>query len=233
MSDFNKKPPPDWDAEAAKMWRENAASVPSQIHKNEAGIMRRITTYCMDFGFEKKTVIDKINDDKMFAACFAKDPGKQGLHEKLAANYLMQLSCVNNFKVLPKGGKNSLFFNSAGELLKCRNKKSEISAQDSKSLDFCWNTGEFICYASHKHTKEPGGGQSHQFKDQKRFLENFINHDNKKTICFAICDGEYYNAPKMQELESVTRKTPPLSFAVPIENVEEELRAIVALKDND
>ena len=231
MSDFNKKPPPDWDAEVANARQENVADVPRQVRERESSMMEKITTYCTKFGFDREEVIDKINDDNMFAVFFAKVPGSQGIHEKIAANYLMQLSCVNNFKVLPKGGKNSLFFNSAGELLKCRNKKSEISAQDSKSLDFCWNTGEFICYASHKHTKEPGGGQSHQFKDQKRFLENFISHDNKKTI--AICDGEYYDASKMQELESVTRKTPPFSFAVPIENVEEKLRAIVALKDND
>ena len=238
MSDFNKKSPPDWDAEVAKARQENVVDVLRQVRDEESGMMKKITTYCMKFGFDRRDVIDKINNDNMFAVHFAKDPGKQGIHERIAADYLKQLSHVNNFEILPKSGKKSLFFNNAGELLKCRNKKSETSKQDSstqnsKSLDFFWGTDEFVCYASHKHTKEQGGGQDFQFGDQKRFLENFIKHDNKKAIFFAICDGEYYNDHRMQELEALTRKTLPLSFAVPIENVEEELRAIVALKDND
>ena len=97
---------------------------------------------------------------------------------------------------------------------------------------FLRKTGGFVCYASHKYTKESGGAQDHQFRDQKRFLENFREHNNPRAACFAICDGAFYTEEKMRELESVTRKKPPISFAVHIEDVAENLQKLAALKDN-
>ena len=207
------------------MWRENAKDVPRQIAAEERGMMKRVRTYCGRFGYEMQKVKDKINNDGMFAAWFSKTPSKQGMHEKIAAEYLEKINCINNFEILPKGGNEALFINAKGKILQ-RGAKSDTSAQDSKSLDFCWNTGGFICYASHKYTHESGGSQDHQFRDQKRFLENFRNHENKKAVCFAICDGAYYGQEKMRELGAVTRKEPPLSFAAHIEEVEEILLEI-------
>ena len=214
-----------------KMWRKNAAAVPSEVETGDSGMMKKIATYCDNFGYAAREVIAKISGDKMFAAHFAKNPGTQGIHEQIAADYLQKISLVGNFEILPRSGKNALFINAQGELLK-RKDKSQTSAQDSKSLDFCWKTGGFVCYASHKYTKESGGGQDHQFRDQKRFLENFREHNNPRAACFAICDGAFYTEEKMQELESVTRKKPPISFAVHIEDVAENLQKLAALKDN-
>ncbi len=213
------------------MWRENAAAVPGEARARDAGMMKKIGTYCARFGYETRRVVAKISGDEMFAAHFAKAPGRQGVHERIAADYLQKIALVKNFKILPKGGKDALFIDARGALRK-RGDKSGTSAQDSKSLDFYWETAGFFCYASHKYTKESGGAQDHQFRDQKRFLENFRKHGEPRAACFAICDGAYYTAEKMRELEGATRRTPPLSFAVHIEDVAGKLRNLAALKDN-
>ena len=223
--------PPDWENESLKLWCKNAAEVPREIAAGDGGMMQKIATYCMRFGFETKKVIAKISGDAMFAAHFAKDPAKQGIHELIAAEYLRKISMIGDFEILPKGGKNALFIDASGGLRK-RGDKSATSAQDSKSLDFFWRTAEFVCYASHKYTKESGGAQDHQFRDQKRFLENFQKHENRRAACFAICDGAYYAADKMDELRAATRKTPPLSFAANVEDVAGKLQELAALKDN-
>lgn len=230
MSD-SKMSPPDWECEVLKMWRENAAAVPSEIAAEEGGMMKKISTYCLRFGYEFKKVVAKISGDEMFAAHFARDPARQGVHELIAAGYLRKIALVGDFEILPKGGNNALFLDARGALHK-RGDISETSAQDSKSLDFRWRTAGFVCYASHKYTKEAGGAQDHQFRDQKRFLENFRGHDDRRAACFAICDGAYYTAEKMRELDGATRATPPPSFAVHIEEVAGELQKLAALKDN-
>ncbi len=214
------------------MWRENAADVPRQVADKEEGMMKRIGTYCRRFGYQAGRVIEKITGDDMFAAHFTKNPTKQGMHEKIAAEYLREIECINDFETLPKGGNESLFINARGEILR-RGDKSQTSAQDSKSLDFRWKTGGYVCCASHKYTHESGGAQDHQFRDQKRFLENFQKHGNPQAVCFAVCDGAYYTPGKMRELGAVTRKEPPLSFAAHIENVEEILRGLPKLMDNN
>lgn len=226
MSDFKKIPPPDWEGKPLiKRWRENANAVLPNVKKGEKGIMKRIATYCHNFGYDCKRVIAKIIDDEMFAAHFAINPSQQTIHEKLAADYLQQFERVNNFEKLPPSGGSALFLDNNGKLLHQDPEKSK-SSQYSKSLDFRWNTAGVICYASHKYTKESGGGQDHQFRDQKRFLENFKHHNNPQAACFAICDGGYYKPDKMEELESETRKEPPLSFAVHIEDVAEKLEIV-------
>lgn len=212
-------------------WRENAAAVPGEVDAGDKGMMKKICTYCWRFGHQMQAVIAKIKSDAMFAAHFAKNPGTQGIHETIAADYLKKIALVDDFKILPRNGKAALFIDARG-LLRKRADKSQTSAQDSKSLDFRWDTAGIVCYASHKYTRESGGAQDHQFRDQKRFLENFRKHDDRRAACFAICDGAYYTEEKMRELESVTRKTPPLSFAVHIEDVAAKLQKLAALKDN-
>ena len=228
MSDFKKIPPPNWEGESLnRLWRENAAAVPDAVNARDRGMMKRIATYCRRFGYDCKRVIDKIISDEMFAAHFTKDPTKQGIHEKIAANYLRKFKCIDNFEILPRGGRGALFVDTEGVLRPYN--KHQASAQDSKSLDFRWNTAGVTCYASHKYTKESGGAQDHQFRDQKRFLENFKHHDNPQTVCFAICDGAYYTPDKMKELENETRDKAPLSFAVHIEDVVEKLEIVANL----
>lgn len=231
MSDI-KKSPPDWAAAEREKWRENAEAVPRQVARQEEGMMKRIRTYCGRFGYGMKKVTDKIGNDGMFAACFSKTPSKQGMHERIAAEYLEKVECIGDFEILPKGGKGALFINARGEIMR-RVSKPDGSAQDSKSLDFRWKTGGYVCYASHKYTHESGGAQDHQFRDQKRFLENFQKHGNPQAVCFAVCDGAYYTDKKMRELGAAARKSPPLSFAAHIEEVEGILRGLPELRDNN
>lgn len=216
-----KKPPPDWQGEEQKRWRENAADVPRQVGEGEKGMMRRVRTYCARFGYGIAKVVGKIRNDEMFAAHFAKDPTKQVMHEHIAADYLQKIAGIDGFVVLPGSGGNAFYINADGVF--CRGVGK--GAHDSKTLDFYWKSNGVECWASHKYTKESGGAQDHQFNDQKRFLENFRKHKGERVAFFAICDGDYYNEKKMAELQEVTNKTPP-SFAVHIEDVEAKLRQL-------
>lgn len=215
-------PPPDWEGEENKRWRKNADDVPRQVDEGEMGMMKRVRTYCTRFGYAVVDVIRKIHGDAMFAAHFTKDPKKQVMHENIAADYLRNLPLVgDDFEMLPNGGDGALCINANGEFRHGKGK----SAQDTKTLDFCWTTGNVKCWASHKYTKESGGAQDHQFKDQKRFLENFRKHKGERVAFFAICDGAYYTEKKMEELQQVTNDNPP-SFAVHIEEVAAKLREL-------
>ena len=230
MSAINKRPPPDWDAEAQAMWRKNAKEVPRQVTEKERGMMRRVRTYCGRFGYGMRKVIAKIRDDKMFAACFSKDPGKQGMHEAIAAEYLREEKGISNFKILPKTGEMAAYIKANGSIVSGGERPE--GAFDSKSLDFSWKTAGVVCYASHKYTHEGGGAQNHQFKEQKQFLQNFKKHADKRVAFFAICDGQYYNGEKMGELAELARKRPPLSFALHIEDVGAALRKVASMTDN-
>ena len=216
-----KPPPPDWEGEENKRWRTNAADVPRKVREEDAGTMQRIKTYCNRFGYNFNQVVKKIFQDGMFAAHFTKTPSKQGMHEIIAADYLRALPGVGGFEVLPKGGAGAMHISADGEF--CTGKSK--SARDSKTLDFRWTTSGVQCWASHKYTKEQGGAQDHQFNDQKRFVENFRNHKGEQVAFFAICDGAYYTAKKMSELQRIVHDT-PLCFAVHLEDVAEKLRGI-------
>lgn len=215
-------PKPDWEGEEKERWLENARDVPRQVKDKEKGMMKRVHTYHTRFDYAIPKVIRKIHRDAMFAACFAKDPKKQVMHENIAADYLRKIALVgDDFEMLPNGGEGAWHINAKGVFRQGKGKR----AQDSKTLDFCWTTAGIKCWASHKYTKESGGAQDHQFKDQKRFLENFRKHKGERVAFFAICDGEYYTDKKMDELRQATNDNPP-SFAVHIEEVATKLREL-------
>ena len=230
MSAINKRPPPDWDAKAQAMWRKNAGDVSRQVTEKEPGMVRRVSTYCSRFGYEVQKVGLKILGDEMFAACFSKDPGKQGMHEAIAAEYLCEEEGISDFQILPKKGETAVYIKADGSIVS--GGKSPGGAYDSKSLDFKWKTAGIACYASHKYTHEGGGAQNHQFKEQKQFLQNFKEHADKRVAFFAICDGQYYNDEKMRELAALTSEHPPLSFALHIEDVGAALQKVASMTDN-
>ena len=209
----NKRPPPDYESHVLDLWLENASVVPRLLSESENHLLKKIETYSDRFKYTSAEITEKISKDPMFAAQFAKEPRRQGIHEKLASKWLDEIECVSNFQVLPKSGANALYVDSDGEVRKIRRNPK------SKSLDFMWTTGKTTCYAMHKYTKQSGGDQDNQFKEMEALLRRFIECRDESCILIVIVDGPYYNDKKMASLRTITRTHPPKSYAVHIENV--------------
>ncbi len=205
--------PPDYDAIERKMWRENAGAVFLRLREKDANILKRIRTFLWRFGFSKEEVQDKIEKDTMFAAHFAKEPRRTGLHEKAAAEWLRNLASVSHFTVLPKRKPRAFYITSDGEI------REGMENPPSKSLDFYWRTGKTEFYASHKYTREGGGNQDSQFKEMKDLLRNFQRAATKNKVLIIIVDGPYYTDVKMEDLSRFVRDRSPRSHACHIENV--------------
>lgn len=219
MSD--KLPPPDYDAIERAEWRENAKQVPTELSENSERLLERINLFIARFGFKLADVIAKIKTDNMFAAHFAKEPRRTGLHEKHAAAWIKALPTVKDFEVLPKGGSSAIYVTSDGNIF-----KGKLGNRPGKSLDFVWKTGTKTCYAMHKYTKQCGGNQDSQHKEMIDLMRNFQSCNDKTCVLFVIADGPYYNGPKMEELRNHVRQTAPRSYALPIEELPPILRAL-------
>lgn len=62
----------------------------------------------------------------------------------------------------------------------------------AKTIDFMWKTKNFQIYASHKYTKEGGGGQDNQYKDLQEFIKEANQSNLNNTLFLSIADGGYY-----------------------------------------
>lgn len=211
MSD---KRPPDYDAIEATMWIENSKEVITRLNEMDENILKRIQTYIDRFNYSRSDVENKIRQDPMFAAFFAKEPRRQSFHEIVACNWLQQ-ALELKVEQLPQTGKNAMYVTSDGMIMTIP--KNE--RKPSKSLDFYWTKGTTDFYAMHKYTKEGGGNQDSQYKEMVELLQNFTRALNNKNVLFVIVDGRYYDATKMDKLQRLTRKTDPKSFAVHIQDV--------------
>jgi len=196
-----------------QMWLDNATKVPELLEEQDDNLMKKISSYSRKFRFTPNDVEKKIRSDKMFAAHFAKEPRRTNFHEKLAAQWLQELEQIEHFRTLPKKGKESLYVNGDGKIIKNGNYTK------SKSLDFMWRTGNTTCYAMHKYTKQSGGDQDNQFKEMEALLRRFMQCENEDCILIVIVDGDYYTDPKMKTLRYLTRSHAPKSYAVHIEDV--------------
>jgi hypothetical protein len=189
----------------------------------------KISNWAGKFGYSFEEVKQKILNDEMFRCIFAKDPAKQNLYQNLASSFIKSLDLVQNFKVLPSGGKDAIYLTNGkifkGELLKNQ-------AKDIKSVDFTWECKGFTFYVSHKYTEISGGAQDNQYKDIQDFLLHTRDCNSKNTIFLAICDGDYYlqrdtktgDETKIKRLQRLTdNKT---SFALNINDLKAFLQKI-------
>ena len=208
------KPPPDYEKIDVDLWRQHASEVPELLKKDDKNLIDRIKTFIHRFGFPVRDVYDKIMSDKMFAANFAKEPRRTGYHEKVAAQWLSDCDMIHSLETLPKGRKDAIYVSKDGEI------RENMKNPPSKSLDFKWRTRKFTVYAAHKYTKEGGGTQDNTFKEVKRLLELFqIGGADRRVALLVILDGPYYTEAKFKELRHICRSAPPLSYALPIEDV--------------
>lgn len=162
--------PPNYDAIEVEMWRENAENVVNSLNEQDTNLLKKIQTYSWRFGYTEQEIQDKIRNDRMFRAWFAKEPRRQGFHELVAGEYLKQFNIITNFEILHKGGDNAEYITSDGHIVDGKNLQDKAIA---KSLDFKWVTKGIKCYASHKYTKESGGNQDSQYKEQLNLLRSF------------------------------------------------------------
>ena len=207
---------PDYESIERAAWRENAQEVVSRLETGDSDLMKRIATFVDRFGYSRSEVEEKIIKDPMFAANFAKEPRRTGLHQKEAAKWLQGLDAVSEFSVLPASGERALYVTSDGEIQSGAILKG---SKPSKSLDFQWLTGSVICYAMHKYTREGGGNQDSQYKEMRDLLRNFQSCSNRGCMLIVIVDGPYYSDRRMEVLRNDTRSRHPRSYAVHLAEV--------------
>jgi hypothetical protein len=167
--------------------QENLRNIINELETKDMKL--KISNWANKFGYSFNKIKEKIINDEIFRCVFAKDPAKQNLYQNLASEYISSLDIVENFKVLPAGGKDAIYLTN-GKILKGDLLKNQ--SKDIKSIDFTWTSKRFTFYASHKYTEMNGGAQDNQYKDIQDFLNHSRDCNEKNTIFLAICDGDYY-----------------------------------------
>ena len=208
--------------------QENLKNVINELETKNMKV--KISNWANKFGYSFDEIKEKIINDEIFRCVFAKDPAKQNLYQNLAAQYIESLNIVENFIVLPSGGKQAVYLRNGkiltGDVLQRQSK-------DIKSIDFMWNVKELTFYASHKYTEMNGGAQDNQYKDIQDFLRHARDCNSKNTIFLAICDGDYYlkkdsttgDETRIERLKRLTNdKT---SFVLNINELKEFLKKFI------
>lgn len=211
---------PNYDGQEREMWSQSLKEVFDEIHPLSGRLEKRVSTFIDRFGYDFDAVVNKISEDNMFAAHFAKEPRRTGFHEKLAATWIENnIKNISNFSVLPKGGANALKVTSDGNIeSETKNKKFP-----GKSLDFQWKVGIFQFYCSHKYTKEGGGNQDSQYKEVVELMKRFQQCQLNNVVLVVIVDGQYYNASenkRLNELVKLEKDRMPKSFAIQIQDLQ-------------
>lgn len=184
--------PPDYDREEKAARLANAEELRNDI--NSPSVVNKIASWAARNSLEPEFVRFKVLTDDTFALHFAKDPGRQSLHQKVAARHIRDVvPLVEQFRALSAGGPdaeyvvNGMVVNGAA----WKNIQGE-----GKSIDFRWSLTRagktFTVYATHKHTKDEGGSQDNQHADVRLFLEAAQRCTDPNVLFVAICDGPYY-----------------------------------------
>jgi len=213
--------PPDYNGIEAGRWRKNADDVLPRLQSRDKYLLKTIERFSRQFGYTKTEIEEKIKSDEKFAAWFAKQPGRQGIHEKIAEEWLNQNLGVKVEK-LPTSGKDAWYMDEGGKFVRW----TEKGEPPSKSMDFKWNFGGITYFAMHKHTSGDGGGQDQSRKEIFKMLQMFSKAQDETKVFIAIADGSHYTPDRMATLKKQTSRTPP-SYVVPIE----EVPAIIGITD--
>lgn len=221
--------PINWEQEYRAAFEKNIADVMSTVR--EGRIDTKIRNFCDLHGFTYDEVVSEIENNKIVAACFAIDPTKQNIYEKLAAACINNIPRVENFEMLPT----NFLYVVDGEL----RQKNELAGRypKSKTIDFSWEYRGAQLYASHKYTKQVGGAQGNQYKDLQRFISDVNSVNMPNTYFIAIADGEFYDkqngvahSTRLEKLKSDANKQ--TVFACTIAELEELLINITSDSSN-
>lgn len=159
------------ESEKKKARLRNIEQVRKEIDSSwvEEKIMNHVRAF--DGIMTKEEVKEAILSNIIVASKFCKDPGKQNISEKLAAEVL-------KLDKLPSAGKNCIRFDDEGNI-------TFTSTGNTKSADF-------ICdgyYATQKYTDGEGGAQDNQRND----VIDFLKRGSIKNKVMAIVDGPYWD----------------------------------------
>lgn len=209
----------DFDYEVSKQLQRNIKDVREELKCDS--MQFKINNYAKKYNLEPNYVEQLIVDDINFAINFAKDPGRQSIHEKVAGRHLANSNVVKehgSFKKLPSGGRNAKYVTNNGV--------SSENLDGVKSIDFEIKVNDNIIYATCKYTKDEGGAQDNQYADVEKYLKTaltLISRGNAKSneYFIAILDGEYYQRyDRIQKLEQITLNQIPV---LSVNDVEEYL----------
>lgn len=186
----------DYEAEKRKLYVERLDEASKATKRDWMKL--KIKNFAEKFGFSEKKVSKEIKNNKIVAANFIKDPGKQNFYQKQALEFLNSMSIVKSAKQLAAGGKNALYIVNG----KIGHKKDFSSGvlDDIKSIDFKIELVDGrVILASHKYTKDHGGAQDNQKNDLLTFVRNAEKYKGDEYILMAIADGEYYKNPDVNK----------------------------------
>lgn len=184
--------PPDYEKEERAARLANAEELRNDI--NSPSVENKITNWAARNSLEPEFVRYKVLTDDTFALQFAKDPGRQSLHQKVAAQHIRRvIPLVERFKSLSAGGPDAEYVVNG---MVVNGATWRTIQGEGKSVDFRWSlTREnktFTVYATHKHTRDEGGSQDNQYADVRLFLEAAQRCADPNVLFVAICDGPYY-----------------------------------------
>ena len=161
--------------------KKNIKQVREEI--NLSWVKEKIVNHVKAFDglFTYEDIYNGILTNDIIASKFCKDPSKQNISEKLAAEVL-------GLKKLPASGKNCIRFSDTGDIVNTANPNHH-----SKSADFLFQG----YYATQKYTNEEGGAQDNQRND----VIDFLKRGSLKHKVAAIVDGAYWEKyrPIIQE----------------------------------
>lgn len=173
----------DYQFEYKNQLQKNILLVRDEI--NNPDFILKLKNHAEKFGREYDDIKLKIMEDDMYAEFFAKDPSKQNIYERLAADYISNLDNVTDFRNLPNSIK---MFIVDGKIVSERQR-------EVKSIDFKFKVNDKTIYASHKYIKATyGGAQDNQYNDIRNFLRNCNKISSGDNYYLAICDGPYFES---------------------------------------
>lgn len=163
--------------EKSKIRRQaNIFEAQEAAENKERWLVVKVENYIERFSLDisVEDILVKIKKDYLYAATFAKDPGRQNIAEKVQ---LEEIGKYCEVQQLPTKGKDALYINN-GEISKIKSR--------TKSIDAIIND----TYCSLKYTKDGGGSQDNQRDD----IYNTLDASKDCTENFAaIVDGEYWD----------------------------------------
>ena len=163
----------------------NSQQVRDEI--NESWVQEKIENHVAAFDgvITADEIREGILNNMIIASKFCKDPGKQNISEKLAAEVLQ-------LDKLPASGSRCIRFDDMGNIV-------STSAGHTKSADFKY----LDYYATQKYTDGSGGAQDNQRND----VIDFLKRGSLQHKVAAIVDGSYWDTWR-NELKAMFANNP-------------------------
>ena len=175
----------DYEAKYKEVFRQNVNDTPKAAIAGE--LDRKIDNFCKLHDFDRNKVIREIQNNRMLAAMFAKNPNKQNFYANLAAEYIKNIPGVSNFNQV-----NNKLYLLGGGVFKHQELKARNASNKAISIDFVWNFSDQVIYATHKYTKGVGGSQKSAYKDVQEFIKEANDSTSSNKFFLAIADGDHY-----------------------------------------